>query len=574
MFPNSKLKAIRQTKSTNNIQLKLKQQQLTNATKSLLSTLLFIFLSSIQLNTCHAGPTRDLLLQQQQQQPDFEEPIGNQSVAVGKEARLRCKTTNLGPYRTAWLRVEDKGILTIHNNVITRNYRISLDNEIKNEFVLIIKDVKPTDKGGYMCQINSVPMRFVIGYLDVLTPPIFVDNNNNNNVSESADSQHATAAAAGATVTLSATDDAAIAAQHQSDAPSQISAGPASESKVTVAEGSNATLSCRAIGHPQPVISWRREDGQPINLLASNDDSSATTVNNDNENNGQLQQHNGKLLEGNSLAIPIVNRLHSGAYLCIANNGVQPAASRRQVLDVQFSPIIRLPQIDYSASQQQAEVQLECFVELNPNGAFYWAKLAPSHTTDKQPVSVAANQQEADDLWLIEHDALMSSDKFEIVIKQVAADKVQMILIVRRVEKQDFGWYKCIARNTMGIQSSAVKLSESDKPTPEVLNNRNKHLSQLTNTDTDHQQQQHQLNSRQKNPHTRASWSQRSTSSGGRTQQVGSTAAAAASSAYKLHPCILATHMVYITVNIVVAITVSFIVTKPTLSPLTSLLAH
>lgn len=35
---------------------------------------------------------------------------------------------------------------------------------------------------------------------------------------------------------------------------------------LAVAEGDNATLWCRATGHPTPRITWRREDGGPIIL--------------------------------------------------------------------------------------------------------------------------------------------------------------------------------------------------------------------------------------------------------------------------------------------------------------------
>lgn len=33
---------------------------------------------------------------------------------------------------------------------------------------------------------------------------------------------------------------------------------------LSVSEGENATLWCRATGHPTPRITWKREDGQPI----------------------------------------------------------------------------------------------------------------------------------------------------------------------------------------------------------------------------------------------------------------------------------------------------------------------
>lgn len=38
----------------------------------------------------------------------------------------------------------------------------------KRHWVLRIKDVKESDKGWYMCQINTDPMKNQVGYLDVV----------------------------------------------------------------------------------------------------------------------------------------------------------------------------------------------------------------------------------------------------------------------------------------------------------------------------------------------------------------------------------------------------------------------
>jgi hypothetical protein len=38
----------------------------------------------------------------------------------------------------------------------------------KRAWVLRIKDVKESDKGWYMCQINTDPMKSQVGYLDVV----------------------------------------------------------------------------------------------------------------------------------------------------------------------------------------------------------------------------------------------------------------------------------------------------------------------------------------------------------------------------------------------------------------------
>lgn len=57
-------------------------------------------------------------------------------------------------HEVAWLRVEDKGILTIHDHVITRNYRINLIHAEEKQFTLLIKNIQPSDAGGYMCQVS------------------------------------------------------------------------------------------------------------------------------------------------------------------------------------------------------------------------------------------------------------------------------------------------------------------------------------------------------------------------------------------------------------------------------------
>uniref|UniRef100_T1L5G6 Uncharacterized protein n=1 Tax=Tetranychus urticae TaxID=32264 RepID=T1L5G6_TETUR len=48
-------------------------------------------------------------------------------------------------FQAAWLRVEDKGILTIHQHVISRNYRLSLITHENRSFVLVIKNVQESD---------------------------------------------------------------------------------------------------------------------------------------------------------------------------------------------------------------------------------------------------------------------------------------------------------------------------------------------------------------------------------------------------------------------------------------------
>ncbi|KRF81170.1 limbic system-associated membrane protein isoform X2 [Drosophila virilis] len=148
--------------------------------------------------------------------PKFSYPIANVTAPVGRDAFLTCVVQDLGPYKVAWLRVDTQTILTIQNHVITKNQRIGIANSEHKTWTMRIRDIKESDRGWYMCQINTDPMKSQMGYLDVVVPPDILDY-------------------------------------------------PTSTDMV-VREGSNVTLKCAATGSPEPTITWRRESGVPIEL--------------------------------------------------------------------------------------------------------------------------------------------------------------------------------------------------------------------------------------------------------------------------------------------------------------------
>ena len=69
--------------------------------------------------------------------------------------------------QVAWVSVDSQTILSIHNSVITRNPRISLSRPSSNQWFLTIQRVQPSDRGWFMCQINTDPMVYRSGYLEV-----------------------------------------------------------------------------------------------------------------------------------------------------------------------------------------------------------------------------------------------------------------------------------------------------------------------------------------------------------------------------------------------------------------------
>ncbi|KAK7788319.1 hypothetical protein R5R35_007343 [Gryllus longicercus] len=118
---------------------------------------------------------------------------------------------------------------------------------------------------------------------------------------------------------------------------------------MVVREAANVTLTCKAQGYPEPYVMWRREDGEDINY------------------NGE----NVNVVDGEVLQITKVSRLHMGAYLCIASNGVPPSISKRVVLRVQFPPMLSIPNQLEGAYLGQ-DVQLECHTEAYPTSINYW----------------------------------------------------------------------------------------------------------------------------------------------------------------------------------------------------------
>ncbi|KAL0901641.1 hypothetical protein ABMA27_006850 [Loxostege sticticalis] len=147
-------------------------------------------------------------------QPEFAEPITNLTVPVGRDATFKCLVQNLGGYRVGWVKADTKAIQAIHVHVITNNHRVGVSHNGQTVWNLHIRNVQEEDRGQYMCQINTDPMKSQMGFLEVVIPPDFI--------------------------------------------PEETSGD------VMVPEGGTAKVSCRAKGMPEPRIMWRREDGADI----------------------------------------------------------------------------------------------------------------------------------------------------------------------------------------------------------------------------------------------------------------------------------------------------------------------
>ncbi|XP_034472221.1 LOW QUALITY PROTEIN: neurotrimin [Drosophila innubila] len=298
--------------------------------------------------------------------PKFSGPINNVTVPVGRDALLTCIVHDLVSYKVAWLRVDTQTILSIQNHVITKNHRIGISHTEHRIWQLRIRDVQESDRGWYMCQINTDPMKSQMGYLDVVVPPDIVDYQTSQDVVRTS--------------------------------------------------GQNVTLTCSATGVPLPTITWRREENAPLWLMA--------------EGSRRQEVYS---LEGQNLTLWQLQRVHMGAYLCIASNGVPPTVSKRIMLVVNFAPTIwtRYDTIYVGLGQK---LTLECISE-------------------SQPASV--------NFWIKDKDLLQGGTYESMVVDH--AHRIVMRLTLRPVTKRDFGEYKCIAKNAIGETERSITLHHKAK---------------------------------------------------------------------------------------------------------------
>lgn len=77
-------------------------------------------------------------------------------------------------FQVAWVRVDTQTILSIHQNVITQNPRITLSYNDHRSWYLHIKEVQEVDRGWYMCQVNTDPMKSRQGYVQVVGKQYFI----------------------------------------------------------------------------------------------------------------------------------------------------------------------------------------------------------------------------------------------------------------------------------------------------------------------------------------------------------------------------------------------------------------
>ncbi|KAL1492325.1 hypothetical protein ABEB36_010586 [Hypothenemus hampei] len=186
-------------------------------------------------------------------------------------------------------------------------------------------------------------------------------------------------------------------------------------SSVAIRENQNVTLTCKAEGFPAPKIMWRRGDNEEI------------TVD---------RKKKVKIFEGEHLNLTRISRTEMGIYLCIATNGVPPSVSKRVVVDVEFPPMIWVPN-QLVGAPAGTDVTLECHTEAHPKAISYWVR---------------------------DNVMLLPTKKYGSELRENSY-MAHMLLTVRNLQTIDFGNYRCISKNSLGETEGSIRLYEIPMPT-------------------------------------------------------------------------------------------------------------
>ncbi|CAG9759272.1 unnamed protein product [Ceutorhynchus assimilis] len=305
-------------------------------------------------------------------EPEFLAPLENHTVTQGRDIVFTCVVNHLSSYKVAWIKSDSKAILAIHTHMVAQNPRLDVTHNGHNTWKLNVHNVQKNDGGTYMCQINTDPMRSQMGILNVVIPPDILPDN------ESA------------------------------------------EGSGMAIEGGTIRLKCKAVGVPDPTVSWKRQDGR--NIILRHEGGREKAV---------------KSFDGEVLTLTNVQRTDMGIYLCIAKNGVPPPISKRFEVVVHFHPLISVTN-QLLASPIARDVVMQCEVQASPKAMNHWMR----DTGEK----------------------IISNDKYVMEEIQKNEYSLQMNLRIRNIERRDIGGYICTSSNALGKAEGTVRLQEIHLP--------------------------------------------------------------------------------------------------------------
>lgn len=192
-----------------------------------------------------------------------------------------------------------------------------------------------------------------------------------------------------------------------------------------VKEGATVALWCKVTGEPYPAVKWYR--------LYTYDQSSSKAVIGD---------------DGEALKIHNISRYCEDVYECVADNDIEPKASQKMKVSVQFAPEVEL--YTYKMGQSQGkETILDCRITANPHGYIVWKRNGREITT---------------------------THKYGITVYEDDRYTKTLSLRIGNLNENDFGKYECFAQNEHGTDNEEMTLYEhierrytTPKPTENIF---------------------------------------------------------------------------------------------------------
>ncbi|XP_052101022.1 limbic system-associated membrane protein-like isoform X2 [Mytilus californianus] len=270
--------------------------------------------------------------------PSFDVPVFNVTVIAGKTAILPCTVENLAGHKVVWTD-RFSTLLTYDIGRIIDDDRIGIERPFTNDWNLLIHDVKYSDAGKYVCQINTTPVKTKTVMLHVLVPPKI-------------------------NVNLSSGD-------------------------IIAREGDTVTLTCNVSGIPAPTVHWyRRPLDHGISKAKEKLEPTKLTYNNYWPSCTYTFHKTGVGMNGEYLIIHNISRYCDGIYECVAFNDVPPAVNKDIKVEVEFPPEIELQNRRIGQSPGR-ETILECQITAFPNNYNVWRfKGQDLKTTKKHRIEI------------------------------------------------------------------------------------------------------------------------------------------------------------------------------------------
>ncbi|XP_070491537.1 nephrin isoform X2 [Chironomus tepperi] len=191
---------------------------------------------------------------------------------------------------------------------------------------------------------------------------------------------------------------------------------------VVVNPGDEAKLACAVKGNPlnENHIRWERVDYE-MNTKT------------------KIRYENGTSF----LHISNAQRDDIGHFRCIADNRVANPVSRDALLIVKFVPEIdKSPTMLRAASEKNEKGRLVCRVQAAPKPTFTWARSQKTLNNTQ------------------------NSGKYFIESRQIDPLTYESVLLVDKVETNDYGLYECKADNELGSSRENIRLDVTSKPDP------------------------------------------------------------------------------------------------------------